>query len=253
MKKIRVSTVKYANSIPLNWGLLNGPVAPLVDIDFDHPTGIAAKIAGGKADIGLLPVAAIPQLEKYHITGDYCIGTRGSVRTVMFLSNSKIEDVGMVWLDHRSVTSVSLAMVLAKYHWKREFKWHQPDETFIYDSIGPGEAVVMIGDQCFGMENRFRYGYDLGHEWNLFTGLPFVFAAWVATIHPGREFIGDFNRSLEKGLKNIRQAVREMNKGGSLPDEEIVGYLSTNIDYEFDEPKKRAMELFLGFLNTLKH
>lgn len=251
MGKLRVSTVKYANSYPLNWGILNGPVSGLTVLDFDHPSGIARKLAGGEADIGLLPVAALRTLSNYVITGDYCIGTRGSVRTVMLLSNSRLEDIESIWLDHRSVTSVNLVKVLANHYWKKQFAWHNPDETFRYDSVGQGEAIVIIGDQCFQMEGRFRFRYDLGLEWNRFTGLPFVFAAWVAVADPGSEFRRLFNQSLEWGIASIGRAVREMNTGGVLPDEDILNYLTTNIDYRLDESKREAMSLFIKYLTNL--
>jgi chorismate dehydratase len=251
MDKIRVSTVKYANSYPLNWGLEHGPVSGYITLDYDHPAGIASKLAAGTADIGLVPVAAIPSLENPVIAGNYCIGTKGRVRTVMLLSNSTIDEISTLWLDHRSVTSVNLARVLAKHHWKRSFHWRNPGPGFDYSSIGPNEGIVIIGDQCFAMENRYKYGYDLGHEWNKFTGLPFVFACWVSAGEQSGEFMDIFNRSLEKGLSNIGKAVREMNSLGFLSDEEISEYLTQNIDYPLDQQKREAMDLFLKYVKSL--
>lgn len=251
MNKIRVSTVKYANSYPMNWGLIHGPVSPLIDIDFDHPAGIAARLTAGTADIGLVPVAAIPTLKNPVIIGNYCVGTRGLVRTVMLFSNSTIEDVETIWLDHRSVTSVNLAKVLALYHWKKEFRWMNPGRMFDYTMIGNREAIVIIGDQCFDMENRFAHGYDLASEWNKMTGLPFAFACWVAVNRPDEEFVKLFNTSLELGLQNKEAAVAELNRLKYPEAAEIVEYLSTNIDYPYDEPKQKALELFLEYMKSL--
>jgi chorismate dehydratase len=251
MNKIKVSTVKYANSYPLNWGLEHGPIADYIALDYDHPAGIASKLATGLADIGLLPVAAIPTLDNPVIIGNYCIGTTGRVRTVMLLSNSSIENISTIWLDHRSVTSVNLARVLAKYYWKRDFKWINPGPAFDYSSIAPGEGIVIIGDQCFAMENRFSFGYDLGMEWNNFTGLPFVFACWIAAGNHSEVFVNLFNKSLETGITDIKKAVKDMNSLGSLTDEEIFEYLTTNIDYHLDHEKRTAMDMFLQYAKSL--
>lgn len=251
MSKIKVSTVKYANSYPMNWGLLNGPVSSLIDISFDHPSGIAARLTSGSADIGLLPVAAIPSLAGAVIIGNHCIGTTGRVRTVMLLSNSSIDNIRTIWLDHRSVTSVNLARVLAKYYWRREFRWRNPGESFDYASVPPEEGIVIIGDQCFAMEKKFSHGYDLGETWREFTGLPFVFACWVAASDPGEEFVKLFNASIDEGLRNVETAVDDMNSVVSMTNEEIAGYLRDNIDYSLDEPKRRAMELFINYMKTI--
>ena len=251
MNKIRVSTVKYANSYPMNWGLVHGPVSSLIEIGFDHPAGIAARLSAGAADIGLVPVAAIPTLANPVIIGNYCVGTTGRVRTVMLFSNSKVEDIETVWLDHRSVTSVNLARVLALYHWKKEFRWMNPGREFNYALIGNNEAIVIIGDQCFGMENRFRYGYDLALEWKEMTGLPFAFACWVAVNKPDEKFVKTFNQSLEMGLQNKEAAIAEMNSLRYPEAGEILEYLKINIDYPYDEPKQKALELFLDYMKSL--
>ena len=70
-------------------------------------------------------------------------------------------------------------------------------------NIGHDEAVVLIGDQCFEFENSFRYKIDLAGEWKKFSGLPFVFACWTANKKLDDEFIKEFNKALQLGVKNI--------------------------------------------------
>jgi chorismate dehydratase len=252
MGKIKVSTVRYANSYPMNWGLLNGPVKSLIDIDFDHPSGVAEKLTSGKADIGLVPVAALPALSNPVIVGNYCIGTKGKVRTVMLMSNSPLNMVKTIWLDHRSVTSVNLVRVLARDYWNQEFIWERPGPLFDYSAVKPDEAIVIIGDQCFDMENRFAYTIDLAEAWNSLTGLPFVFACWVAVNNPDNMFITIFDESLRQGISETSKAINAMNTLSSVSNEQMAVYLRDNIDYMFDATKRNAMELFLEKINTLK-
>lgn len=251
MSKVKISTVRYANSYPMNWGLLNGPVNSLIDIEFDHPSGVAQKLISGQADIGLVPVAAIPEIKSASIVGNYCIGTRGTVRTVMLMSNSPLNEIETMWLDYRSVTSVNLARVLARDLWKKDFRWENPGSGFNYSEIKDGEGIVIIGDQCFEMENRFVYTYDLGEAWLALTGLPFVFACWVAVYSPDAQFISIFNKSIESGIKETSRAISEMNTLSAISNEQLEVYLKENIDYRLDEKKREAMNLFLEKMKSI--
>jgi chorismate dehydratase len=250
MTKVKISTVRYANSYPMNWGLIKGPVSSLIDIEFDHPSGVADKLISGKADIGLVPIAAIPLLKNPLFVGNYCIGTQGKVRTVMLMSNNPLKEIEKIWLDYRSVTSINLVKVLAREYWKMKFRWENPGLGFNYSSIDPGEGVVLIGDQCFEMKNRFKFAYDLGEAWKALTGLPFVFAAWVAVNNPDRQFIELFDKSIEQGINNISQAISEMNSLCTVSNAQLEIYLKENIDFRFDIQKREAVNLFLEKMKT---
>lgn len=251
MNKIRISTVRYANSYPMNWGLLNGPVSSLIDIEFDHPSGVARKLISGEADIGLVPVAAIPELNSPVIIGSYCIGTKGTVRTVMLMSNTPIQEIDTIWLDYRSVTSVNLARVLARDLWKKDFRWENPGSGFDFSGIKGGEGIVIIGDQCFELENQFSYTYDLGEAWLTLTGLPFVFACWVAVNNPDSQFISIFDKSIEYGISQTSAAISKMNTLTTVSNEQLEIYLRENIDYNMDSKKKEAMNLFLQKIKSI--
>jgi predicted solute-binding protein len=123
MNKIRISAVKYANTYPFIFGLIESGFYRRVILETDHPADCAAKLISGKVDIGLIPVAVLPLVKEYHIISDYCIGANGNVKTVMLLSNCPFEEIGSVYLDYRSRSSVILSKVLAKNSWKKEFRW----------------------------------------------------------------------------------------------------------------------------------
>src|SRR5665648_555796 len=142
MNKIRISAVKYANTYPFIYGLLESGFDKKVILETDHPADCAAKLISGKVDIGLIPVAALPLLKEYYIISKYCIGANGNVRTVMLLSNCPFEDIHTIYLDYRSRSSVNLAKVLAKNFWKREFSWINTFKGFDFRNIDLNEAVV---------------------------------------------------------------------------------------------------------------
>ena len=251
MDKIRISAVKYANTYPFIYGLIESGFEKRVILETDHPSECAAKLLSGRVDIGLIPVAALPMLDRYYIISDYCIGANSNVRTVLLLSNSPFDKIRKIYLDYRSRSSVNLTKVLAKNSWKREFVWINTSKGFDFMNIGPDEAVVLIGDQCFEFENNFRYKIDLAREWKEYSGLPFVFACWTANKKLDNEFIKEFNKALQLGVKNIDAVVEKFGKTGTITGDILKRYLIENIDYDFNAEKKTGLKLFLELMSEL--
>jgi chorismate dehydratase len=251
MSKIRISAVKYANTYPFIYGLTHSGYDKKTDISTDHPSQCAEKLISGKADLGLIPVGALPLLKEYHIISDYCIGANGYVRTVQLLCNCPFDNIETVYLDHRSRTSVNLVKVLAKNSWKKDFKWVGTSSEFDFVNISYGEAVVLIGDQCFEYEKKFSNRVDLALAWKEYTGLPFVFACWTANKKLDDDFISEFNEALQSGLKNIDAVVSEMGQKGTIKGQDLKDYLTINIDFNLDDQKRKAMKLFLELMGTL--
>jgi chorismate dehydratase len=251
MSKFRISAVKYANTYPFIYGLTESGFEKKVVLETDHPSECAAKLIDDRADIGLIPVGALPLLKEYHIISDYCIGANGNVRTVMLLSNTPFDDITTVYLDYRSRSSVNLVKVLAKNCWKREFRWVDTAEGFDFSGIAKNEATVLIGDQCFEYEKSFAYNVDLAGAWKSYTGLPFVFACWVSNKTLPDEFIDEFNKALLQGVRNISAVVEKFGKTGKIKGDDLKEYLTRYIDFNLNEDKMRALELFLDLMRKL--
>jgi len=251
MSKIKISAVKYANTYPFIYGLNESGFANKVILETDHPADCSAKLITGKVDIGLIPVASLPLIKDYQLISDFCIGANGNVRTVLLLSNAPFEEVRNVYLDYRSLSSINLTKVLAKNFWLREFKWIHTSKGFDFLNIGLNEAVVLIGDQCFEFENRYRYKIDLAREWVEFTGLPFVFACWTSNKLLESSFIEEFNYALSLGVNDINGVVKKFGQSGTITGIVLKNYLTQNIDFNFDENKKKGLKLFLDLMAKL--
>ena len=251
MEKFRISAVRYANTYPFIYGLTESGFDRKAIIETDHPAECAAKLISGRSDLGLIPVAAIPLLKESYITGDYCIGADGKVRTVQLMSNSPFDIVEKVYLDYRSVTSVNLVKVLSRNFWKRELEWINASIDFDFKSVKGNEAVVLIGDQCFEMENQYLNRIDLAEDWKKYTGLPFVFACWVANRRLPARFTEECNRALSLGVQNIEKVAIRFGENGPITGTELRDYLALNIDYNLDNRKREAMRVFLEFLREL--
>jgi chorismate dehydratase len=250
MRKTRVSIVSYLNSKPFLYGLQNSAVAGEIDLSLDIPSKVAAKLAYNLADIGLIPVAGLEDMDEYHIIGDYCIGSVGKVKTVVLASDVPLGEIETVLMDYQSRSSVMLAKVLAKFYWKKSYNWENTCNDFQNVSIKGKIAGIVIGDRVFDIENKFRYIYDLSEEWYNFTHLPFVFAVWAANKKVSKLFETAFNAALAFGIENMSEIIRmEQYKFKNV---DIADYFTRNISFEFDEAKKAGMKKFLELAQKLE-
>ncbi len=252
MFEVRISVVKYSNTYPLLYGLLKSGIDLNAKIEIDHPADCAMKISSGMADIGLVPVVTLTENSSLSVIGDYCIGSKGPVRTVLLLSNKPLNEIDTIYLDYRSRTSVALTKLLSVRFWKQNFKWIATDHTFNFSSIADNEGLVLIGDQCYEMENKYAYRTDLASEWNKFTGMPFVFASWVSNKKFSNEFIVSFNKALEYGVSHLDDVVDHFGERSIMPPEILKYYLSHNLDFILDKEKRMAMNTFFAYLEDIK-
>ena len=138
------------------------------------------------------------------IVSTYVIGAEDKVASVALFSELPLERIQKVYLDFQSRTSVALAKILFKHFWKKEVEFLNANEQYI-EQISGTTAGIIIGDRALARLNQFPFVYDLGAAWKQFSGLPFVFAAWVANKPIPANFIEAFNAANAYGLNNLEK------------------------------------------------
>jgi chorismate dehydratase len=88
----------------------------------------------------------------------------------------------------------------------------------------------------------------LGLAWKQYTGLPFVFAAWVSNQPIPAEFISVFDAANGFGLSNLDRVIAAVLDHNNKYD--LQKYYTENISYEFSVDKKEGLNLFLELLKT---
>ncbi|MES2828901.1 MAG: menaquinone biosynthesis protein [Bacteroidota bacterium] len=241
MDKIKISAVAYTNTKPFIYGISHSEIKNKIDLSLDIPAECAAKLISGQVDIGLIPVAAIPLVPNAKIIADYCIGSIGAVNSVFIFSSVPANEIKTVRLDPHSRTSNNLAKVLLKFFWQQEV-------NYTTDLNAATDAIVLIGDRTFGKKGTYPYAYDMGEEWMRFTGLPFVYAAWVANKDIPANFIAEFNQALALGLIQRKELLNELPavQGFDLED-----YLFHKLNFDLNDDKKEALNLFLSYISKL--
>src|SRR5215467_8843515 len=122
MGKIKIAAVTYLNTKPFVYGIHQSGLSKEVELILDYPAGIAEELQNGNADVALLPVAVIPEIQNAEIVTDYCIGCDGTVSSVCLYSDVPIEEAKEIFFDYQSRTSVELAKILLNDFWKLNLK-----------------------------------------------------------------------------------------------------------------------------------
>ena len=241
-RKVRVGIVNYLNTKPLIYGLQKEPINKMIDLIGAYPAKLAQMLSDDQIDVGLIPVAVIPQLSSYHINGNFCIGTEGEVASVCLFSEVPMKEITTVYLDYQSRSSVALLKWLMKESWGISPEIKQATDESYRQKIKGTTAGLVIGDRALEQRKISTFIYDLGSEWRAITGLPFVFAAWVSKKPLSEAFIRIFDEANAMGLSHIDEIVRE----NPFDLYDLKKYYTIHLSYGLDERKKQGLQKFLS-------
>ncbi len=233
------------NTKPLLYGIERSSVMNDIELVLNYPSELAKSLKDGSIDIALLPVGAMHEVEGAHIVSDYGIASDGNVVSVAIFSQVPMEEITTVYLDYQSRTSVRLAQLLLEKHWKQDVVYKQAPENYI-EYINGTTAGVIIGDRALKQLTNFQYIYDLSTGWKAFTGLDFVFAAWIANKELPQEFMAAFNLANAEGLKHLDDVIAE----NPFPYYSLDTYYNDNIKYYLDEDKRKGLSKFLELIKN---
>ena len=183
--KIRLGAVSYLNARSLTVGLDDAD--SLFELHHDLPARCAADLQAGSIDVGLIPVIEYARQDPtYWIVPGISIASRGEVLTVRLFYRGELAEIKRVAVDTSSRTSVALMTVLL-----REQFGLNPEQVAAAPDLDAmlhhADAALLIGDPVLPLvaqdavaENAApRQSLDLGQQWTMMTGKPFVFAFWA--------------------------------------------------------------------------
>ncbi|NUQ01898.1 MAG: menaquinone biosynthesis protein [Armatimonadetes bacterium] len=252
----RVGTVAYLNAKPLTWALEQRQV-PGIEAVPAVPSKLGAMLLAGELDAAIVSsVVALRNPELVILPEAGCIAADGPVQSVLLFSRCHIQQIRTVALDTSSLTSVALTEILLRlrYGLSPAFRPMPPDLPAM---LSEADAALLIGDP--GLAQYFRgpeaAAYDvldLGRAWREWTGLPFVFAAWVG---PRRMLHGELPFLLRRGRAQSAAAIPEIaRREGArlgLPESVCRHYLEHSIRYDFGPRERQGYELFGRYLAEL--
>jgi len=270
---MRIGAVNYLNSKPLVYGL--DALAPPTRLSFDLPSRLADSLLAGRLDVALIPSVEFFRSENATIVSDACIACRGPVLSVKLHFRVPPSEVRRVALDEGSRTSAALTRILLAEQYGITPDWEPlpigsgPDTT-------DADAVLLIGDRAIAIEEREARGekrvgsvasstspqlpapspfceiWDLGEHWTQWTGLPFVFAMWVARAGTdGSDIAAVLSTARDTGVRHLREiADREGPLVGVTP-ELARSYFQDNLHFKFGKEERAGLRKFYAL--CVKH
>jgi chorismate dehydratase len=256
---MRVGRIPYVNCYPV-YGAIDRGIVP-----FDStlvtgvPSDLNRRMAAGSLDVSVVSAVEYARdARRYLLLPDLAISCDGPVRSVMLFSKRPAAELDgqRVIVSRSSMTSVALLELLFENVWgaRPDFVPGDAEVSDLADfGRDPHEARLVIGDAALVLRGETRSGapattaavvrpgrtsypfaYDLGEEWKRWTGLPFVFAVWVAQrTAPVADALGvhaTLITSRNWGLANLPTLAEQASSATGVADPVCFEYLS-GLDY----------------------
>jgi chorismate dehydratase len=240
---LRLGHIVYSNCFPVHARLMDCGAPPGVEIVQGVPGVLNGMLERGEIDVA--PCSSIEYARnaaRYRILPGLVIGSRGPVRSILFLSSVDPSTLGdaTVAMPTASATSVVLLKILLAKRWGVRPRTVWFDQAREDPFAGGASAALFIGDVALrdGLFPGLPFRYDLGAVWWEMTGLPFAFAVWQAaggTDAQLRALHAALLESRAYGYEHRRDlAVRWAERFGFTPD--FLDAYWSGLSFELDAP-----------------
>jgi chorismate dehydratase len=218
-----------------------------------EPNAVTEALERGEVDAGPVPLVDTWRLtDKAVPVHGFCVASVSRATASILHSREPIEALGSgrIVLGASDAASVALLRVLLAQ------KYNVCSGTFV-DEQADHNALLLTGNPCLRRRRGLRgypHRYDLGEEWQAWTGLPFVFSRWMASNRMERQnrvvlddalFVGQ-----EDWMNNLYKATGPRNDLLMLP-REVLEYVQ-GLRFFIGVPEERSMALFQEKLALLE-
>jgi chorismate dehydratase len=257
---LKIGKIPYANLFPIFYTLQKQEDFQSYKFIEGVPSELNKMIREGLLDVS--PSSSIEYILRpshYHLIDGHSISSNGAIKSILLFSRIPIEKLGgkRISCSFQSETSVALLDVILKkfYGIKCELKVAQRPENLNSD------AFLLIGDDALKYYSRFKvqgsnFVYDLGELWFKHTGLPFVFALWIARKDLDKKILArfqeDLDRAKEIALSNLSEIAKHSFLKEFMSEKSIVSYWKL-IDYDFKERHRDSLKLFEKYLKEINY
>ncbi len=266
MEKINIGLISFINSFPISYTLEKWALKKFV-LNWGYPVLINNLIKEERVQVA--QISAFEYLKNknnYILIKEACITSDSECGSVILFSNYKIEDLEgkTIGLPYNSATSINMLKIILKEK-KNSFKNikfipHKYEATLSENLQKNFDAVLYIGDNALisrynletsDYDNKI-FQYDMGNLWKNITGLPPVFAVWVARADWATTHKDDFerlkfiiNKAVEAGLGvYFNEIIKKAASTTDLPNCFIKDYLTAKIKYKFTAEHEKSLNLF---------
>ncbi len=262
---LSIGRIPYANLYPIFHYLDN----KCDNSDYKFTKGVPSKLnlmlREGTLDIS--PSSSIEFLRnknKYNILPWFSISSSGPINSIFLFSKFPLSELGgkTIAVSTESATSTALLKIILKEFLSFKCKFIPADRSGVKTLLTSCSGVLHIGDTAMSEAKKVKaiaspsvnkeslYVYDLAELWDRHTGLPFVFALWVARkkLEPWKKVLvkqlsNDLIDANKYAAKNFTRIAREAPQNKWLSEKELVAYWKL-ISYDLTDKHLEGLQLF---------
>ncbi len=208
---LNVGFIPYLNMNPFHQGFGPKPMSQGdLSIQFQtlSPRALGVEAEAGKIDAGAMSLVDYFRLsDRFELLGKYGIGVKRAAQSVLVFSKKPLAEFsGVCAVTDETSTSVRLLQVLLE----KRFCCHVATfgriaSMHLFD--GDADALLLIGDEALKAKEQGVKGFpivtDLGEEWYVWQGTPFVFAHWAVRKNLPETIKKQLEEKLDKSLISI--------------------------------------------------
>ena len=261
---MRVGRIPYINCYPVYGGIDRGVVTLDAELVDGIPSSLNRLMAKGALDISVISAVEYARdAARYLLLPDLAISCDGPVRSVMLFSRVPAANLSArrVLVTRSSMTSVVLLELLFEHVWEARPSF-VPADAEIADLARAeqpehdarliiGDAALLLSSGASHLARQYPYAYDLGAVWKHWTGLPFVFAVWVALrttpVEHSLALHAQLIRSRDWGLAHLGELADQASAATGVSRKAALEYLS-GLDYGLRYEHLAGLTTFFGKL-----
>lgn len=216
------------------------------------PSAVASAAQEGEIDAGLAPLVDCFRLEdRFQPVSGFCVASTEWAGSVFLYSTKPIEELdgARIGITDEDSTAPKLLQVLLN------LKHRVQPEAYV-SLREPNDAFLLVGNRALRQRRGargFPHKYDLGQEWNVWTGLPFVFSRWIVRKDLDSKDIALLEDTLYVGLEDGVDSLYHLNEPREdllmLP-KDIVDYIQ-GLRYYVGLSEQKAIDQFRQYLEQL--
>jgi len=246
---LRIGHLPYLHAEPFYIDMARRGLA-LVEL---VPRAMAVAAAHGDIDAGPVPLVDCVRLEdRFQPVAGFCIASLENAGSTLLFSTKPIAALGgaSIGITDEASTALQLLDVLLRLKYQVQPAAYGPLQA-------SHEAFLLIGNQ--GLRQRmgapgFPYTYDLGAEWQAWTGLPFVFSRWMVRKDVSPRDLALLEEALYTGLEEGVDALCQLSD--PRPDllmlpRDIATYIQ-GLRYYIGRAEQQAIAQFQRHLRQLE-
>ena len=241
---MRIGSVPYLNGKPLVDWFHSGEAPTDVEIVYAVPSRLAAMLRAGDIDVANCSIFEGFQQPGLALIPNISISADGAVKSVRLFSKAPLSEIRSVALDTSSLTSSTLTRILLNetFGVSPAYCNHPPDLNAMLSDY---DAGLIIGDLKLFDLSPDTIIYDLGQGWKDLTGLPFVYAGWLARVdRVTPEMVRLLTTAKEWGVERLDALAIKWAAKMDLPVERCQDYFLNIMKYDLTANYLAALRCF---------